>query len=58
MLQRAGCLIQKLGMVPEVTLILNLEMNNVTKFKVSIFNNYELRRGVTLTLHPPPPNAE
>ena len=38
---------QKLGMVPEVTLIINVSMNIVTKFQVSIFNNDEVRGGVT-----------
>ena len=46
---------QKTGMVPEVTLIPNVSMNIVTKFKVSIFKNDKVRGGgVTLT----PPYVE
>jgi hypothetical protein len=35
--------------VPQVTLIPNVLMNIVTKFQVSIFKNYKVRGGVTLT---------
>ena len=46
---------QKSGMVPEVTLILNVLMNIVTKFQVSIFKNDEVRGGGLLL---PPPYVE
>jgi hypothetical protein len=45
---------QKLGMVPEVTLIPNVSINIVTKFQVFIFKNDKVRGGVTLT----PPYVE
>ena len=37
---------QKSGMVHEVTLILNVSINIVTKFQVSIFKNDKVRGGV------------
>ena len=42
---------QKSGMVPDVTLIHNSKMDIITKFKVFIFKNYEIRGGGI----PPPP---
>ena len=37
---------KKLGIVPEVTSILNFKMNNVTQFQVCIFKSKKVRGGV------------